>query len=353
VKTFAVICRISLLLAVSVLSILLFGQEQKQSPDKNFYENSLHYSNQGLQHWYAKENGGLERITGIPFSTLTGCNKCHVRSCDTCHAQDSKNGTVSYSTAVARSEAACEKCHGIESQEFARKNPGDPTADVHFARGMKCMDCHSIREVHGDGTPYASMQSPGALDVRCENCHKDLSKCPSNAVHGGKVDCTACHVREISSCYNCHFEKRVAEGKSLSLPLKGSLFLINHEGKVTLGNLHTFIYQNKTMITFAPAFPHSIMKKGRTCEECHGTPIVRQVQAGSFVPVRWENAALKNANGIIPVVDGYNWRFPFLDYADGKWIPAEHAAQPLLNYAGYAKPLTREQLSKMAQPQKR
>ncbi len=335
-----------MLAAICVAPLLVTAQE-RTNPDQPFYQKSLHYTNQGLEHWYAKENGGLERITGVPFSQLSSCNRCHVRTCDSCHAGESR-GKPAYSAATAKSESACDRCHALESRKFAREHPGDPAADVHFARGMKCMDCHSVREIHGDGTAYVSMQAPGAMDARCENCHKHLAKCTGNAAHGGKVDCNACHVREVASCYNCHMDSRIKEGKSVSLPLNGTTFLINHEGKVTVANLHTFIYQNKTMIVFAPAFPHSIMKKGRQCADCHGTPAVRALQAGTLKAVEWEGAGLKNVRGIIPVLEGFDWRFPFLNYVDGHWVPAEDAAPPVLNYSGYSQPMTREQLARLA-----
>jgi hypothetical protein len=315
----------------------------------NFYEKSLHYTNRGLEYWYLKDNGGLERITGIPFADL-GCSNCHVRSCDTCHMKEAGSGAA-YSAEKARSEAACEKCHGIESLAFARKSPSDSGADVHFAKGMKCMSCHTAREIHGDGTPYNSMQAPGVMDVSCEKCHADLSGCPSSAIHKGKLDCGACHTRDVPSCYNCHFDTKVDEKKSVSLPLKNMLFLINRNGKITTANLHTFVYRNKTMIVFAPAFSHSIMKKGRKCDECHATPILREMKAGTFRPAVWEGGALKNAVGIIPVLDGYNWNFVFLNYRQGKWAPIENPAAPLLNYSGYSIPITTEQFNRLAKPQ--
>lgn len=315
----------------------------------NFYEKSLHYTNRGLEYWYSKDNGGLERLTGIPFADL-GCGNCHVRSCDACHAKE-EGGAAAYSVEKARSEASCEKCHGMESLAFARKNPKDPAADVHFAKGMKCMGCHTAREIHGDGTAYDSMQSPGVMDVRCEKCHADLSGCPSNAVHKGKLDCSACHTRNIQSCYNCHFDTKVDEKKSVSLPLNNMLFLINRSGKVTTANLHTFVYRDKTMIVFAPAFSHTIMKKGRKCGDCHDTPILRDMKAGTFRPAAWEGGTLRNAEGIIPVLDRYDWKFVFFNYRQGKWIPIEKPAVPLLNYSGYSKPITEEQFSRLARPQ--
>jgi hypothetical protein len=329
--------------------VVLSAQERANSREGNFYEKSLHFTSRGLEHWYAKENGGLERITGIPFSQLP-CGQCHVGTCDTCHLKEAKGRSV-YSTEVARGEAACEKCHAMESQAFARENPADKSADVHFARGMKCMQCHSAREIHGDGVAYDSMQAPDAMDTRCENCHRDLSKCPSSAIHRGKVDCSACHVREVPSCYNCHFETRIKEGKSISLPLKDILFLINHDGRVTLANLHTFIYRNKTMIVFAPAFSHWVMKEGRKCPDCHGTQLLRKMDEGTLRLVTWESGKLRSVAGIVPVLEGFEWNFPFLDRANGSWESIPGAARPVLNYSGYSKPISREQFARLLKAQ--
>lgn len=349
----------------SLVAVVAFGwaieqaqgaKEQKtQTPTRESYARSLHYTNRGLAYWYAKENGGLERITGIRFWQLQSCNKCHVKSCDTCHG----GGGGAPTKANFKGEAACDKCHEMETQSFARKNPKSPLADAHFAHGMKCLDCHSSRDVHGDGRVYDSMQSAGAVDVNCEKCHADVSgRCPSNAVHHGKLDCNACHVREVSSCVNCHFDTKVKLGKSASLPMSGALLLLNKNGKVTVGNIHTFVYQNKTMIIFAPAFPHSIMKEGRKCADCHATETVREVQAGKFTLVQLNGRAgdspeLVNAKGVVPVVEGLEWGFPFLNYEKGQWVEIEDAAKPLLNYAGYSKPITKEQLEKLVQPRSR
>lgn len=332
-----------------VLGAMIFGaaQEKKLPIDKDFYENSLHYTAKGLEYWYAKEQGGLERITGVPFGQLP-CARCHVRTCDACHRQD-VDGRPVYSTSAA--QQACEKCHGMESLAAVKENPNDPTGDVHFRLGMKCLDCHTAREIHGDGTPYDSFQQPGAMDTRCEKCHTDLSGCPGSKTHGDKLDCNACHVRDLPSCYNCHFDTRVKEGKSVSLPLKGLLFLVNRRGKVTLGDLHTFVYQNKTMITFAPSFPHWVMKQGRACPDCHHTQVLKSIRAGAFRPVRFEKGQIENIKGIVPVLDGLKWNFVFLNYENGNWVPIPNAAEPLINYAGYSMPLTRAQFEKLDKPQ--
>jgi len=331
---------------------ILFGffiiqatQERTQPTEKNFYESSLHYTNRGLEYWYSKEQGGLEKLTGIPFSQLP-CANCHVRTCDTCHKKEVEGKPV-YSLEPARLQEVCQNCHGIEALEQAKKNKEDPNLDVHFKKGMKCMDCHSIREIHGDGTAYNSIQDNGAMDTKCENCHTSLTTITSHTVHEGKVDCNACHTRDLAACYNCHFETRVKEKKSVSIPLKNILFLVNHEDKVTLANFHTFVYQNRAMISFGPAFPHFVMKEGRKCEECHDSQIVRDIIKNKFHPVVYEKGEVMNVSGVIPVLEGLKWNFVYLNYIDGKWVPIEETGEPLLNYSGYSSPLTPEQFKKL------
>ncbi len=334
------------LAVLGLWAFLIFGGQQAP-PEKNFFETSLHFTSRGLEHWYAKEQGGLERITGLPFAGLP-CAKCHVRTCDACHVQK-KDGRPVYSAAAARDPKVCAACHGMESLTALEKNPNDPAGDVHFKSGMKCMDCHTSREVHGDGKQYVSFQQEGAMDVSCSKCHTDLSACPGARVHGEKLDCNACHVRDLPSCYNCHFDTRVKEGKSVSLPLNNLLFLINRRGKVTLGDMHTFVYGARTMITFAPSFPHSVMKEGRTCPDCHATPLLKEIKAGTFRPVSWKDGRLSNVSGIVPVLDPLQWQLVFLDYEGGRWTPLAGAAAPLLNYAGYGSPLTPAQFERLDQ----
>jgi hypothetical protein len=338
------------LIIISALTLLSFfiiyaTEEKETRPETNFYEKSLHYTNKGLEYWYSKDQGGLERLTGIPFSELD-CNSCHVRSCDTCHKEE-VNGKAKYSLEPARAQEVCQECHGIETLQKVKEKKEGNDLDVHFEKGMKCMDCHSVREIHGDGTPYDSFQQIGAMDTRCENCHSPVSESKSHVVHDGKLDCNVCHVRNISVCYNCHFDTRVKENKSVSLPLHNIFFLINKEGKVTLANFHTFVYQNKAMMVFAPAFSHDVMKDGRECDECHNTQIIQDIKNNEFYPFAFEKGELKNVEGVVPVVEGMKWNLIFLNYDEGKWIPIEHPVKPLINYSGYSSPLTREQFEKL------
>ena len=305
------------------------------SPDDSFYSRSLHFTNRGIVYNYER---GLQRLTGFPADRL-GCTKasCHVKSCDVCHRTEA-NGRAVYSVAQARTEKACAACHG---------EPDPKDTDVHVRKGLRCMDCHSVREIHGDGTPYDSVWQQGALGVRCEGCHTDLKKIPSHTVHSGKIDCGACHTRETATCFNCHIDSRLAGVQDASIKREGLTFLINHDGRVKLGNLLTYVYKNGTAITVAPTYPHKISSQGRTCAECHGTRIAKEVAAGTLVLTRFENGELTSIKGVVPVVDPATWKVAFLGRQGEKWVPLANPQAPIVAFSGFSSPLTREQLAKL------
>ena len=332
------VCCVALGIALLVsMHTRAVAEEQKPPAEENFYAKSLHYTNRGIEFIYSKEHGGLERLTGLTASQA-GClkGKCHARTCDTCHLKE-VNGKATYSRDPAVAQAACEKCHGVPSG-----------ADVHREKGMKCMSCHSTREVHGDGVAYDTYMQPGVLDTRCEKCHSNLKRSISHTIHKGRLDCSTCHVAELVTCLNCHVETRVKEGKDVQIELKGMFFLVNHEGKVTLGNFLTCVYKGRAMITLAPdvlALDHEGRPEVPGMSR-HANRPGHQGRERSF-PARWESGQVTNVQGVIPVLEGMKWNVPYLNYEEGKWVPLQNPAEPLLNYSGFCTPLTREQFAKL------
>jgi len=318
------------------------GQDQKMLHEESFFTKSLHYTNKGIQYVYSKEQGGLERLTGLS-AEQAGCVKseCHVTSCDECHRKDTL-GKASYSLEPALAQEACGRCH----DSIAKDDP-----DVHYRKGMKCMDCHSSREIHGDGIAHNSYMEGGVLETRCEKCHGSIARTVSHTVHKGKLDCTVCHALESKTCLNCHIESRLKGAKGGRVQLKNMFLLVNHGGRVKLANMLSYVYQKKTMITFAPTFAHSIKKEGRKCGECHDSPIVRDIRNDKFRAVRWENGAMKNVEGVIPVLEGMDWKLVYLDRIDTTWVPLEDPPAPLVNYSGSSRPITKEQFEKLSLPQ--
>jgi hypothetical protein len=329
------------LLLASALSGLLSGQQSNSSAD-GIFATSLHATSRGVAHWYSKEQGGLESLTGLPI-TRFNCVSCHADSCDTCHLKE-EGGVRVYSRRQALQTATCAKCHGFADVAATRKKGG--VIDVHFEKGMACMDCHTAREVHGDGRIYNSLRQEGAMDVSCGGCHEKLSGIASHTVHGGKLDCGACHLKTVPSCHNCHVETRLT-GKSLSLPMNNAVFLVNERGKVKAATCLTFVYQNKTMVEFIPNYTHTIVKEGRACKDCHGTSVAADIQSGKFAPGRLVNGGFESVSGVVPVVDGMKWNFVFFDYKEGRWTPNPNAAAPVVHYSGYSSALTAEQFKRL------
>jgi hypothetical protein len=314
-----------------------------------FFLNSLHYTAKGMEYWYSKENGGLELLSGVPYSDL-GCKNCHVSGCDRCHKVET-DGKAAYSTEAAKKEAMCLECHAREAKirQIDKEAAQD---DVHLSQGMECADCHSQREMHGDGVEYKSFKEAGAMDTTCENCHEDVTQSYSHTVHKDKLDCKSCHVRHVVSCSNCHFDSLVKEGKRVAIPVSGWVFLMNYKGKVTSANMQNFVVgADKTFLMFAPHMSHSITKDGRKCDACHGTDIANQVQKGKVTLTWLENGKVKNLKGVIPVADGVDYNCVYQDRKDEKWVPIRNPADPVLHYAAFGMPLSKKQIESLVKGQ--
>jgi hypothetical protein len=124
--------------------------------------------------------------------------------------------------------------------------------DVHFSRGMDCIDCHDSIDVHGDGNIYSHQEFQ--VGIRCETCHGSATAPPDFrtvrgnrlrriSIEGGKpylltkilqekkpipvisektefgwlpdiwheghqqLECYACHSTTAPQCYACHLTR--------------------------------------------------------------------------------------------------------------------------------------------------
>jgi len=55
------------------------------------------------------------------------------------------------------------------SDEDTTNDVDETPPDVHFQKGLHCVDCHVGRDVHGDGRIYGT--SKHQVSIRCEDCH--------------------------------------------------------------------------------------------------------------------------------------------------------------------------------------
>lgn len=203
--------------------------------------------------------------------------------------------------------------------------------DIHHAKEMECIDCHTRNEIMGDGTSYAHYEDQ--LEISCIVCHSqnpgttrkgewlnNIESDDSGTYIVGKVDdkrhllkppkkgvcdfpghkrvtCEACHSTWVAQCYGCHV-KRDASGKHLDKMTLKETEGLWEEGRsyiryerpmlgvwdeevvvvtpgcqdiVTVVDENGEIEESFDRFTMAAINPHTTQAKGRDCLDCHAS----------------------------------------------------------------------------------
>ncbi len=301
---------------------------------------SLHVTSEGMRTWFTNADG-FGPLTGIDYETLS-CKNCHVEpnDCAVCHGN--------FTQQMEKDPATCYPCHGRQNKEKALG-----ITDLHMEEyGMNCASCHSSDEVHGDGTVYTTMLEPGVFDTKCTKCHNNISSSFSHETHTETLECQACHVKTVITCYNCHFESQVIEDVKRPFgAISNFVILLNDErtNKVNVGTYQSLTYQGKSFVVFAPFMGHSITREARQCQDCHNSENMQQLEAEGVVQLtKWENDTIQHMTGAIPLVDG-NMVLQYVDYdaQSTTWSPTKTETDQV-QYAATT-PLTDDQLAKLKQ----
>lgn len=321
-------------------------------PWDEYFETSLHVTGQGKRTFYDSiPNRGFARFTGQGYDELT-CKNCHTPSvtggCAACHE------TADPGLGDEVNTSRCMGCHGRQGAEVAQG-----FSDVHRDAGMGCMDCHSLGDVHGDGNVYQSQLDPGAIDAKCENCHATVPDNSYHSVHGGNMECAACHTQSIITCHNCHWETfeqtnvRKAYGQ-----FKNYRLLLNRNGKVAIGNFQSLNYGSSTFVGFAPFYAHTIARNALPdgCETCHNNAAVQDWTADGVIDfITWNAStnAFTYRTGVVPIPPNYiqgGLRIDFgtLNAPGGTvWSFLKTGADSM--HMLYGTPLTATQMNRLAQ----
>ena len=153
---------------------------------------------------------------------------------------------------------------------------------------------------------------------------------------------------------------KTGKKKGNFIPSNEWLLLINRHGKVTSATAMTFVHRDpkdnnakaEPFVMYSPYFTHSVSKEGRNCDDCHGINTVKQIQKGQKVKVNtYKNGKFESLKGIVPTVPG-SLVWEFLDKVSGKWrvLPVTDPVKHQMACYGIA--LSKEQLEKLAKPQK-
>lgn len=97
--------------------------------------------------------------------------------------------------------------------------------DVHFAAGMDCIDCHTSRDVMGDGFSYRNMYLQ--TEVMCEDCHGSATEVPRYRVISREND------------------EALRESRSYRLPVKSGMKMIQTSRGRSYSNVY---YDNGTIL---------------------------------------------------------------------------------------------------------
>ncbi|MBN1547735.1 MAG: hypothetical protein JW902_13880 [Syntrophaceae bacterium] len=252
----------------------------------NTYAKALHYTSAGQRHGVMKRfsENELKQFDEKIFEQ--SCRSCHA-SCGNCHVKAAAVGGISIGLIqghkfVKRDEGkTCAFCHGGRVYpEYTGEYGGRP--DVHYQKGMLCMDCHKKADMHGDGNVYPSKQEVKDRPV-CTNCHTELGREARLSVrtahtrHRDKVTCYGCHASaEYRNCYNCHKESVSKSGFFLGLNPRDGKTLTTLRAIPTARD--TFAKAGVTMSHYdnLPNYwntpVHNIRKRTtrtRSCDACH------------------------------------------------------------------------------------
>lgn len=243
---------------------------------------------------------GHDARGGGGVSHAAGCAACHFPMNDDA-THEGGDRTIRGAKGYARSHAmaalpdsrACMRCHnrsgrialsymglydGNAAQVPTRDGrPGPRTLegrrslhamlpDIHYARGMECIDCHTSRDVMGDGHAYANLWRQ--VEVRCEDCHGAPASLP--------------RYREIVR----ENEEAVRESRSYRLPARpGMRMILTGKGRsysnvfvsgrkiVVQGKRSGRLHESR-VITGTPE--HAIVGHERmACHSCHSRTAVQ------------------------------------------------------------------------------
>ena len=382
---------------------------------EQLFATSLHSTRAGKDTWYNDETG-FGSVVDIAYADLP-CAGCHNKAAweDAGKSYDGANCLDCHQAEAGDAVAMPDTCYGCHSRQKTEialgmtdvhtddvDDNGDGTVDA-----LGCMDCHSSGDVHGDGTAYDSMLAPGAVDANCANCHESAELANTNDYHNDThmdaIDCSACHMESVITCYNCHFDNEaIDDGSVLHAKFASAKFggpgekswrflvnrVIDQEGntKIFPGSMQSLMADvtaigdgqddggGKTFVGIGPYYSHAIKKNAITCQDCHASAALQQyVDTGSVDVVKWNGAdgevvpaaemgaKWQAPKGVIPVPPDYAeaLHFEFVDLVDpaaplnaagtstSARVAFKRQADEIHLLDKYVKPLTAEQMARL------
>jgi hypothetical protein len=249
------------------------------------------------------------------------CFSCHA-SCGECHVSRpnfANGGFIDGHKFNKKPDQTnqCTACHGSRvGNEFTGETG---QGDVHYTKhDMDCMECHSEKDLHGDGKSGHRDRYDVEGLAQCRDCHEADKGVEQHDIHGDDVSCYVCHAQPYANCYGCHVG---LDGKGLAYyknPDEEELFRIGLNPAPNPGRPEKWIlvrrvpavpdsfeYYGENLLpgfdrlnNWKYASPHNIQRltsQNRECNNCHGNedlflteekvkPEMRKANKGVIVP---------------------------------------------------------------------
>ncbi len=196
-------------------------------------------------------------LTGLPDNQV--CSRCHNRS---------GRIALSYEGLYDGNNGLVPTRGGLPGPKMisGARNVVHIAPDVHAAAGMDCIDCHTSRDVMGDGFAYENMYRQ--TEISCADCHGDAGKPPQYVVISRE------HEEPLRE--SGQYKMRVRYGMRMILTAKGKPYsnVYTQNGKVVVLGKRSGKLFTSTVITGTPE--HTISGHGRLeCYSCHSRTVVQ------------------------------------------------------------------------------
>lgn len=198
-----------------IISVNRFVFDEMQSPSEISHVKDLGFSDADshLRNLCASCHLGNIKVELGPVNELSrggGCNACHLN-----YSNESKTQLIEYLKSKNKEshlpqihpninlEISNDHCFGCHSRSGristnyegwfeTLKSPDEyentnkyrtlldrrvfqrAKSDIHFERGLECIDCHLAQEIMGDGISY--LHKEDQLKIQCTDCHSDQTK---------------------------------------------------------------------------------------------------------------------------------------------------------------------------------
>jgi len=126
----------------------------------------LNYSEKALSELQVYQESDKKILPKVHPSTDIFVNDTHCFGCHSRSSRISTNYMGWQETLLNKDEVADKTAYKVFEDERVYRYRGE---DVHHAKGLLCIDCHSSHEVMGDGKSY--LHEEDAVKLSCADCH--------------------------------------------------------------------------------------------------------------------------------------------------------------------------------------